>query len=664
MKKVLIVAMLLLTAFGYSQSQTISGLKLKKVQNAMAMDTILAIGTDGRVLKTAVPVSVLGVTSSFTDVVSGLPNTTPTTSAYRTGKVGLNETSPQELLDIIGTQAGSTGAVKSDYTWSTGEISRVALGGQNILSELGVPAGVTKGNLLDYFGAGARAGYRAYIVNGNFGAVNAMLGDFAFSAGVTNLAGTNFANINAYPQGAGFDIVTRVQNASADIASVNVRQFGLGSPNNLETTIHNVVQNSEGNTASIRITPHYVETTNLQKLPSYGDGTFIESYVHTDNVAKTGTAETTIGAPTYGLAVDATGTVMEVPIGSGGDVSKVGTPIDNQVAVWTGDGTLEGSIGFRYDGWELFLGDGATDAEGTGIGPAYMYLYGDANGGIDMQHYFDGWRFTVGNTSNQLATLIKETGIRIQDDISQALEINTEQIWFRSTDGTGGVILKPVDRLQGNTQPTLELPSEDGIVATRAWVNTSAFEGITETGTFEDFNYHLVLGNPDAVNLVVSDSLYNISTTSDFTVDGGQLRTTEGKIYIGAGGSQGVLNMQNNTANRTYTFPDWSGRVVLNRRSGLLSDANYTLTSADNMRKVFELPASVPRTFTIPQGSTISNAFGGGEEFKLVNTGSANITITTTGLASILGGDYMLLPNKGVTIYPSFTDGDTWIVED
>ena len=37
----------------------------------------------------------------------------------------------------------------------------------------------------------------------------------------------------------------------------------------------------------------------------------------------------------------------------GGDVSKVGTPVDNQVGVWTGDGTIEGTTGLTYDGVAL-----------------------------------------------------------------------------------------------------------------------------------------------------------------------------------------------------------------------------------------------------------------------------------------------------------------------
>lgn len=36
-------------------------------------------------------------------------------------------------------------------------------------------------------------------------------------------------------------------------------------------------------------------------------------------------------------------------VAGGGDVSKVGTPVDNQVGVWTGDGTIEGNSAFTFD---------------------------------------------------------------------------------------------------------------------------------------------------------------------------------------------------------------------------------------------------------------------------------------------------------------------------
>lgn len=51
----------------------------------------------------------------------------------------------------------------------------------------------------------------------------------------------------------------------------------------------------------------------------------------------------------------------------GGNVSKVGTPVDNQVWVWTGDGTIEGTTGLTYDGsnFKLTWDIGATGSRIT-----------------------------------------------------------------------------------------------------------------------------------------------------------------------------------------------------------------------------------------------------------------------------------------------------------
>jgi len=40
--------------------------------------------------------------------------------------------------------------------------------------------------------------------------------------------------------------------------------------------------------------------------------------------------------------------------GGGGDVSKVGTPVNNQIGIWTGDGTIEGDADFTFDGANTF----------------------------------------------------------------------------------------------------------------------------------------------------------------------------------------------------------------------------------------------------------------------------------------------------------------------
>lgn len=54
--------------------------------------------------------------------------------------------------------------------------------------------------------------------------------------------------------------------------------------------------------------------------------------------------------------------------GGSGDVCKVGTPVDNQIGVWTGDGTIEGTTALTYDGTTFninaLVGIGAPPAGG------------------------------------------------------------------------------------------------------------------------------------------------------------------------------------------------------------------------------------------------------------------------------------------------------------
>lgn len=90
------------------------------------------------------------------------------------------------------------------------------------------------------------------------------------------------------------------------------------------------------------------------------------------------------------LALGASGTFLKsngassvptfaTPAGSG-DVSKVGTPVDNQVGVWTGDGTIEGDVDLVFNGTNLGIGsatpgamlDVAGTIRTTGSGDSYF----------------------------------------------------------------------------------------------------------------------------------------------------------------------------------------------------------------------------------------------------------------------------------------------------
>lgn len=60
------------------------------------------------------------------------------------------------------------------------------------------------------------------------------------------------------------------------------------------------------------------------------------------------------------LQSDGAGTLSWTTPAGAGDVTKVGVPVDNQVGVWTGDGTIEGDTGLTWTGTQLNIITGNT----------------------------------------------------------------------------------------------------------------------------------------------------------------------------------------------------------------------------------------------------------------------------------------------------------------
>lgn len=79
-------------------------------------------------------------------------------------------------------------------------------------------------------------------------------------------------------------------------------------------------------------------------------------------------SDVNISSPTdgYALIYDSASSKWIASTIGGGDVSKVGTPVDNQIGVWTGNGTIEGASNLTYDGSNLQL-TGDIGSTGTKI---------------------------------------------------------------------------------------------------------------------------------------------------------------------------------------------------------------------------------------------------------------------------------------------------------
>ena len=109
--------------------------------------------------------------------------------------------------------------------------------------------------------------------------------------------------------------------------------------------------------------------------------------------APEGTAELSTGevGGTKFLREDGDGTCSWQTAAGSGDVSKVGTPVNSQIGVWTGDGTIEGDVDLTYDGSAFSIG-GTTDVGDTTDGESLFIYRKAAEGDNYMQLYVDQYR--------------------------------------------------------------------------------------------------------------------------------------------------------------------------------------------------------------------------------------------------------------------------------
>lgn len=109
------------------------------------------------------------------------------------------------------------------------------------------------------------------------------------------------------------------------------------------------------------------------------------------------------GTPALGTFYQGNNTWATVVGGGGGDVLKVGTPVNNQVGVWTGDGTLEGTTVLTWDA-STFL---ASHEIATFLTP--IATLQNTSGGDGVMNFYQ-WQDQVGALMTFNGTLTAVSG--------------------------------------------------------------------------------------------------------------------------------------------------------------------------------------------------------------------------------------------------------------
>lgn len=192
-----------------------------------------------------------------------------------------------------------------------------------------------------------------------------------------------------------------------------------------------------------------------------------------------------------------------------GDVNKVGTPVNNQVGVWTGDGTIEGDTALTFDTATDTLETPNISATTEVVTPKVRAsssagILVEANNGTDVS------LLGVGNTSNVTHYGVHQFptgGVQIGSSVPFA-------------DSAGTLTLQNVDALDATTESTIES-------ALDTLPNVTSVQG--RTVTLADAGANAIFGWDDVAgayeNLTQSEVKAVIGTASDTTTGVVELAT-------------------------------------------------------------------------------------------------------------------------------------------
>jgi len=181
------------------------------------------------------------------------------------------------------------------------------------------------------------------------------------------------------------------------------------------------------------------------------------------------------------------GVTVDLAGGGGGDVTKVGTPVNNQIGVWTGDGTLEGEAKVTFASDQIFtVGAGNL----VGSDDSVISIRAQSTGDAELRFY----------QSNSIKAFIEF------DDVTDGFIIDSDTSITLAANGADDINITPAS---GKTV----------IKNLEAAVPQNTQTGTTYTAVLADADKMITLDNAAAITMTIpanASVAYPIGTKLNF----------------------------------------------------------------------------------------------------------------------------------------------------
>jgi len=307
--------------------------------------------------------------------------------------------------------------------------------------------------------------------------------------------------------------------------------------------------------------------------------------------------------------------------GGGGNVSNTGTPVNNQLAVWTNATTIEGDANLTWDGSDMSVGGVFTVANAGGTNPNFI-IQGD--GEQTMRFY------------NSASTGSK----RVSWKMANRTNVDWEFIMYTDVSADGTESFKLQGRTSGNA-----IVVRDGAVKVEGEFHTVGNVGIGTTAP--DTNLHVSSGDSgDCIVIIEADEDNNAEGDVPqlwFKADGG---ITEGAVRLNnnylelinnISSTGGILFKTGFTDNTGTTDPGTGASERMRITSG--GNVGIGVSSPASKLAVAGVIESTTGGIKFPDGTTQTTASAGGSG-NVSNTGTpANNQIAVWTDATTIEGD-------------------------